>query len=312
MKIGKLVLTLASSFMLLSCGTTPSSSGNVSGGDKSSATDVPSKTSDVPSTTPSATPSVPSSTPVPSSSKASSVQPAEDLADYKIFDHAPEIHFSTTEGADLAWATQYGKYDEKPKVNGTITTSLCDEQYVLTDVAATMKVRGNWTSSYTKKPFQINFSDKQNLFGLNNGKTYKKWVLLADVKDPSMLRNALSYYMGKTLMDGQFCTDFTPVHFYINDNYWGMYLLVEQKETGKGRVNINEPAKNYEGTDIGYFFEYDYYWTEEAEKEDGDPTFSFPDSDYVPKKITALQEHLRHLQIRLLRKRLHAINSIIK
>ncbi len=294
MKFGKLVLTLASSFMLFACqGVNQPSSG--ASGDKSASEPDASPSSNVPQETSSKTDSMP---PVPSSnsssaassssSKASSIEPADDLADYLIFeDGAPEIHFSTTEGADLAWATQYGKYDEKPKVGGTISTSNCDVEFQLTDVQATMKVRGNWTSSYTKKPFQINFSEKQNLFGLNGGKTFKKWVLLADVKDPSMLRSALSYYMGKTLMDGQFCTDFTPVHFYINDSYWGLYLLAEQKETGKGRVNINEPAKNYTGTDIGYFFEYDCYWTEEAAKEDGDPTFAFPDSDYVPAKITA-------------------------
>ena len=183
--------------------------------------------------------------------------------------------------------TNQNKNTDKPKVSGTITTANCPEDFVLTDLVATMKVRGNYTSNYQKKPFQINFDKKQNLFGLNDGNKYKKWVLLADVKDASMMRNALAFYLGGTLLDEYFCPTFTPVHFYINDEYWGMYLLADQKETGTGRVEITEAEKNYEGTDIGYFFEYDCYWQEEAAKEDGDPTFSWNDSDYVPQKITA-------------------------
>ena len=298
MKIGKYVLFLSVPFLLLSCGGKPEASDP---GSSQKESETSSKTETNPPTSSSTNPgsssnlesseSKTSAEPIESSSEEpissqSEIEPAEDLKDYVIFDKAPEIHFTTEEGADLKWATTPNKNTDKPKVNGTISTANCDEAYLVEDLAATMKVRGNYTSNYVKKPFQIAFDSKQNLFGLNKGNKFKKWVLLADVKDPSMMRNALAFYLGDTLMEDYFCPTFTPVHLYLNDSYWGMYLLTDNKEVGKGRVNISEPEKNYTGTVIGYFFEYDCYWTEEAAKEDGDPTFEFSNADYIPQKIT--------------------------
>ena len=42
-----------------------------------------------------------------------------------------------------------------------------------------VKVRGNWTTNYDKKSLRIKLDNKQNLLGLNGGKKFKNWVLLA-------------------------------------------------------------------------------------------------------------------------------------
>ena len=50
----------------------------------------------------------------------------------------------------------------------------------------------------------------------------------------------------------------------INGQYWGVYLLAEQQQVNKDRVDITEVPEGYTGTDIGYFLEFDgYYWTED-------------------------------------------------
>ena len=54
---------------------------------------------------------------------------------------------------------------------------------------AKVKVRGNWTTTYPKKSLRIKFSQKQNLLGLNGGAEQKNWLLLAEYKDASMLRD---------------------------------------------------------------------------------------------------------------------------
>lgn len=194
---------------------------------------------------------------------------------------APIVTFNTVEGKNLDFANNPNRTTyPRPEVIGTITTSNCDEDFVITNAVAEMRVRGNYTANYKKKPFRIQFDSKTNLFGLNGGQKYKKWVLLADVKDSSMSRNAATYFMAEEILEGYFVPDFTPVHLYINNNYWGMYLLGENKEVNPGRVDINEPEEGYTGVDIGYFFELDSYW-QEAQNQ-GDYTFEMGRDDYTP------------------------------
>ena len=50
-----------------------------------------------------------------------------------------------------------------------------------------VKVRGNWTTTYDKKPLRIKFDEKQSVLGLNDGAEAKNWLLLASYKDGSML-----------------------------------------------------------------------------------------------------------------------------
>lgn len=98
-----------------------------------------------------------------------------------------------------------------------------------------VKVRGNSTSSGEKKPFAIKFSKKQNVFGMGAA---KKWVLLANCFDPTLLRNYLALSMAQELG-----LDYTPemryVDLYMDGVYKGNYLLTEAVEADPERVNID-------------------------------------------------------------------------
>lgn len=203
------------------------------------------------------------------------------MQDYIIFDKAPHIIFNSTE-IIYDWYANTFEESERVKISGTITTANCSDNLILSDVSAEIKIRGNYTANYDKKPFQIKFNEKQNLFGLSNGKSFKKWILLAEYNDSSMLRNALAFYMGQQFLGkNTWSPTFTFVHFYIQDPenlyYMGMYLLCDQKEQAKNRVNVFEPEDGYEGTDIGYFFERDDYY-----ETSGDPTFIINNEEYLP------------------------------
>ena len=64
--------------------------------------------------------------------------------------------------------------------------------------------------------------------------------------------------------DGYYVSDAELVEVIINGQYWGVYLLAEQQQINKDRVDITEAAEGYTGTDIGYFLEFDgYFWTED-------------------------------------------------
>ncbi len=95
---------------------------------------------------------------------------------------------------------------------------------------ATVKGRGNSTwAGKPKKPFQIKFSKKQELFG--QGKA-KKWILLANYADLSHIRNdaalrlAVQNGMPGTLPQGRF------IEVCFDGVYEGLYYLTRKVEVG--------------------------------------------------------------------------------
>ncbi len=217
-----------------------------------------------------------------STSLSSSSAEEESLFDYEYQAPAllPTISIKTNDNSN-DFATLPNRLEKWDYVDAKVSVSNCDEDYELEDVDAGVKVRGNYTANYSKKPFRIKFKKKQKMLGLNDDLKAKSWVLLAEVKDASMLHNAYSFYLGNQLLgqQGLYCSDFVPVSLEINNTYWGMYLLCEQQQVNSGRVNItdvedldDEQGNHYLGNDIGYLFEYDGYY--EQEGEDGDPTFT--------------------------------------
>lgn len=207
-----------------------------------------------------------------------------------ISEQMPVINIVTNDGS-FDFVTNYKREDKMQGlidyVDATVSIGNCDDELVLDSIPAEVKVRGNYTLNYEKKPIRIKFSKKQSVLGLHKGEKYKNWVLLADWKDLSMLNNATSFYLGNTILgsDGYYTTDYRNVEVYINDTYWGVYLLAEQQELKDGRFSAPEADDDYMGTDIGYMFEYDSYYTEERDMPDGsgDPTFeiSYGDAPYT-------------------------------
>jgi hypothetical protein len=61
-----------------------------------------------------------------------------------------------------------------------------------------------------------------------------------------------------------YASDTALAEVQINGQYWGVYLVAEQQQVTKERVNITKNKKDYTGTDIGYFLEFDgYFYNEE-------------------------------------------------
>ncbi len=134
-----------------------------------------------------------------------------------------------------------------------ISLSGCDEEFAFSDITAGIRLRGNSTAGAAKKPYRIKFDKKQNILGLNDGKKFKSWVLLADYFDSTMLRTYTTFSMADILNEGKyFSSDFTPVEVYINNRYQGVYLLCEQTQIDGNRVNIYEREDTDTSLEIGY------------------------------------------------------------
>ena len=164
-----------------------------------------------------------------------------------------------------SWTPGYKMPPEPYYEACTVTLTDTDGIVSVNAAEADVKVRGNWTTNYSKKPLRIKFSEKQNLLGLNDGAEMKNWVLLAEYKDTSMLRNKTALAISREILgaDGLYAADSTLVEVEINGEYWGVYLLTEQQQVNPDRVNIYEPEKDYEAVDIGYFMEFDGYFFNE-------------------------------------------------
>ncbi|MBQ8200799.1 MAG: CotH kinase family protein [Clostridia bacterium] len=198
----------------------------------------------------------------------------------QITEEMPVIRIDTADGSS-GFITDYVREDKLlghiDYTDAVVSVGGCGEAYVLAQAKAQVKARGNWTLNYPKKSIRIKFAGKQGMLGLNEGRAYKNWVLLADWKDLSMINQPVGLYLAHAILgaDGYYCTDYRSVEVYVNGEYWGVYLLAEQQEVNPGRVEVTEPGKDYIGKDIGYFFEYDAYWQDENRMpgDSGDPTF---------------------------------------
>lgn len=164
------------------------------------------------------------------------------------------------------WTPNYRMPPEPYYEECFVSVTDSDDTLLIDSAEASVKVRGNWTTTYNKKPLRIKFDTKRNMLGLNDGGEYRNWLLLAEYKDFSMLRNRTALQLADEILgkDGYYAADSRFVEVSINGEYWGVYLLTEQQQINNGRVEITEPEKGYTGTDIGYFLEYDgYYYNEE-------------------------------------------------
>lgn len=133
-----------------------------------------------------------------------------------------------------------------------------EEKFEFQDCSASIKGRGNHTWAFPKKPYKIKFDKKRNLFGLNKNREYKKWVLLADYLDYSLLRNYSTFNFAKEL--NIYSSDCCHVELIMNGEYCGVYLLCEQNEIKEGRIEINYSESGEQVLTTDYWLEQDFYW----------------------------------------------------
>ena len=98
--------------------------------------------------------------------------------------------------------------------------------------------RGNATWGLAKKPYKIKFHEKEKLLGKGYAKA-KKWTLLANHGDKTLIRNAVTSLMGERLG-----MEFNPAYKFVdltfNNRYDGTYQISDQVEVRPHRVNITE------------------------------------------------------------------------
>ncbi len=134
------------------------------------------------------------------------------------------------------------------------TVQIYDAQFQLVyegDVDA-LKGRGNTTWDWTaKKPYQMKLKKKADLMDPAGGtEKAKKWLLLSNPFDPTLIRNSMIYAFAKEV-GLESTPDGRPVDFYYDGEYRGSYYLCEKVEVGDGRVEIDDLEKETEEANEG-------------------------------------------------------------
>ena len=121
-----------------------------------------------------------------------------------------------------------------------------------------MKGRGNatWKESRDKRPYNITLGTKINFPGIDSEKT-KKWSLLAEILDRSLLGNRAGFHLAYEMGIGQ---DTNSADVWMNGEYQGCYTVT--------------PKTDSFVTKDGFMVEQDNYIESKTVAEGGDPQFT--------------------------------------
>lgn len=122
--------------------------------------------------------------------------------------------------------------------------------FTLGSISGKCKIRGHGNSTWkttmtSKKPYLLKLEKEEPLCGM---KSSKKWILLANAYDRSMLRNRYAEYISHNVFDAiQWNPSSEYVFLFLNGKFKGLYELTEKIELEKNRLNITD----------GFIAEYD-------------------------------------------------------
>ena len=138
---------------------------------------------------------------------------------------------------------------------------LSKENYILGEISVyggldymdiektSIQIRGRGNSTWMgggvqKKPYQIKFSDKQEVLGMPDD---RRWILLAEHYDRSMIRNKLTFEIGQ-VSNFEYSPQGKYVEVFVNNKPQGTYVIAQKVEESKNRLDLG---------DNGYLIEMD-------------------------------------------------------
>lgn len=135
---------------------------------------------------------------------------------------------------------------------------------LLQDTAG-VRLRGNASMGFPKKPYRIKFNHKHKVLG--SPAKAKNWVLVNNYGDKTLMRNIVAFHVSE-VMEMPYTPFIQAVDVLVNGEYKGCYQLSDKIEVKKGRVEVQEMAPedvSGEALSGGYLWEVDSYaYTEQV------------------------------------------------
>lgn len=150
-----------------------------------------------------------------------------------------EIFINSEEPIDWNVIEHYSLQDIRENwTPATLSISNTSEAFELDSIEVLARGRGNstWQSFGAKRPLRFRFPEGPQAI-LDSAHTGRDWVTFANAADPSHMRNFAAYHLASQLSFG-----WTPqtwfVHLYLDSEYWGVYLLLDEREATPGRGDL--------------------------------------------------------------------------
>lgn len=156
--------------------------------------------------------------------------------------------FTSSDLPILKITTQGQSIQNEPKIVaqlGIIDNGPGNRNYVFTDPfngydgQISIEIRGASSQGFPKKNYGF---ETQDSLGENNNVELlgmpkeNDWILHGPYTDKSLIRNVLAYHLGNKM--GQWAPRTRYCELFINDDYRGVYILMEKIKRDKNRVDI--------------------------------------------------------------------------
>ena len=150
-------------------------------------------------------------------------------------------------------------------INNTSGINHIDDTFNEYDGHITIEKRGNSSQWQDKAPYRFETVDndgENNNVELLGMPVENDWVLYAPWQDKTMIRNVLTYELSNQI--GRYASRSHYVELYLNDEYRGVYVLMEKIKRDGHRVDISKlEPEEITGDDLtgGYILKFDWYYT---------------------------------------------------
>jgi hypothetical protein len=152
----------------------------------------------------------------------------------------PTVHFNSNDGESVNTRDTWFKGEFSILSGGTTDQNkdgALESCGAVNKVDAEMRGRGNYSWSFAKKGFNLNPDDSLDFCGM--GKS-KKWALVANHYDRSLLRNSAAGFVGKVFSNLEYTPKDSAVDLYVNGSFRGSYILIERVNLEGGRIDEEE------------------------------------------------------------------------
>ena len=176
-----------------------------------------------------------------------------------------------------------GKMNFKKKTEKTDCNVIIIENGKITlKQTGDLRIRGNSSKDLEKKSFQLHLNEKEKILGMPA--KAKKWGLLANHMDKSLIRNLVAFKIS-SLLGQKYSPACKSVDLILDGSFEGNYIVCDKIEKGKNRVeldDLDETMNEYPEITGGYLMEVDGFADQETyhftSKKGVKVTIKYPDA----------------------------------